>query len=267
MDAIALYASASESASDSEPESEPGPGPTSTAPALAPAPSPDAVRPGAGTEADTAASMPPPTRLRTFPHVAGNWATHVFVPTALTSPLRAALECAVDVANARLAAIAARGGRFVLLAERDMHISLSHTAPLRHHQLDPFAARLTRRVRQPCFPVQLGGICCMVNDERVRSFLAIRVAAGSEALRALQALADDTMSAFGQRTFYAGAVYHVSFAWCAGDVGGLLDADRAWQARARLALTGLAADDLRVTVDAVRCSFGHRERTIALPRR
>nr|KAJ3423180.1 vacuolar membrane-associated protein iml1 [Polyrhizophydium stewartii] len=121
-------------------------------------------------------------RIRTVPHIEGNWATFVFVP---------------------------RGGPH---AEADgdalrLHVSLSRTSYLKVFQIERFMDLVEKEIAQLAggmFTVSFGGVSEYTNDDRTRAFVALDVAHGADQLADLVKAVDSALAAFGKPTFYEG---------------------------------------------------------------
>ncbi|EFJ44917.1 hypothetical protein VOLCADRAFT_118507 [Volvox carteri f. nagariensis] len=167
-----------------------------------------------------ATALPGPARVRTFPHVVGNFPTVVLLPVpgmdealdAVYRRVRRLLpdlepmtqdlppEAAANAAPPRSGGGGGGGGgrRDVALGEqqglygglqgtpvqphRGYHISLSRTVPIRHAQIAPLTALLAEGLSAVtrCFQVSLAGLRPFANDEGTRSFVSVMVTHGSE---------------------------------------------------------------------------------------
>ncbi|KAL4856427.1 U6 snRNA phosphodiesterase [Chlorella vulgaris] len=158
-------------------------------------------------------------RTRAFPHVSGNFATHVLVAVAAPAACVEALEALLQLLRIRLpslqptrdatgggashgtstrrgvspsAAAAAAAAADASSADADAprtplaqpcyHISLSRTVGLRLEQIAPLVSDLRCRLRQQdSFCISMAGLEVFANDDRSRTFLAVRACGGGSA--------------------------------------------------------------------------------------
>ncbi|KAM9352492.1 U6 snRNA phosphodiesterase 1 [Symphorus nematophorus] len=154
-------------------------------------------------------------RVRSFKHERGNWATYVYLPYHPEEEFGELLEELLSVARAH---------GVVLTPQEEFHLSLSQTVVLRHHWIQPFTqslrAGLLHYKRFVCTAGRLRVYC---NAERTRTFLGMEVCAGCAQLLDLVQAVDKTMMEFSLDTFYKDPSFHVSLAWCVGDVTGQMN--------------------------------------------
>nr|XP_020460039.1 U6 snRNA phosphodiesterase isoform X2 [Monopterus albus] len=149
-------------------------------------------------------------RVRSFKHERGNWATYVYVPyhpqeefgELLAELLSAAGTCGV-----------------VLTPQEEFHLSLSQTVVLRHHWIQPFTQSLrTGLAHCKRFVCSAGKLRVYCNAERTRTFLGMEVCSGHVQLLDLVRVVDRSMTEFQLDTFYKEPSFHISLAWCVGDL-------------------------------------------------
>ncbi|XP_056273725.1 U6 snRNA phosphodiesterase 1 isoform X2 [Pseudoliparis swirei] len=149
-------------------------------------------------------------RLRSFKHEQGNWATYVYLPYHPEEEFGDLLEELLSLAGAH-------GVDWT--PQEEFHLSLSQTVVLRHHWIQPFnrslRAGLVQSKRFVCFAGRLKVYC---NAERTRTFLGMEVCTGQAQLLDLVKAVDRTMTEFRLETFYQDPSFHVSLAWCVGDL-------------------------------------------------
>ncbi|XP_070763554.1 U6 snRNA phosphodiesterase 1 isoform X1 [Enoplosus armatus] len=151
-------------------------------------------------------------RIRSFKHERGNWATYVYLPYHPEEEFGELLEELLSVARAHGAA---------LTPQEEFHLSLSQTVVLRHHWIQPFTQSLRAGlVHCKRFVCSAGRLRVYCNAERTRTFLGMEVCTGHAQLLDLVQAVDKTMTEFRLDTFYKDPSFHVSLAWCAGDVAG-----------------------------------------------
>jgi 2'-5' RNA ligase len=152
-------------------------------------------------------------RIRSFPHVEGNYPGYVFIKASHAEGLEAT---ALELFKSSRALLPPDRVLHAVPAE-EMHVSLSRTFAVRRHQIEPLVALLTERLRAvPRFPAALRGGRIYSNDERTRTFAGLRVCAGQERMRRLIAATDAALRAYRQPPYYSEADVHVSVAWAAG---------------------------------------------------
>ncbi|CAM9168680.1 unnamed protein product, partial [Pylaiella littoralis] len=194
--------------------------------------------------------------VRRFPHERGNWPTHVFVPVPNSAPFKSMAEASVANFRQRLAAAwrerhgcegqkggkkRARDGRRCSdqvggsraenheppeVVMNDMnplgqqHLSLSKTTALRAHHIEPFVQGLKEAVKSSrSFTASVvAGYDVLVNDDKTRSFVCLRVRGGRQMVLKLIAKVDPLMRRFKQAAYYKDPVVHVSVASVRGDV-------------------------------------------------
>ncbi|KAJ4938334.1 hypothetical protein JOQ06_002954 [Pogonophryne albipinna] len=135
-------------------------------------------------------------RIRSFKHERGNWASYVYLPYHPEEEFMELLEDLLSFASAHGA---------VLTLQEEFHLSLSQTVVLRHHWIQPFTQSL-----------KAGLMHC----KRFLTFLGMEVCAGHVQIMDLVHEVDKTMTEFHLDTFYKDPSFHVSLAWCAGDLTG-----------------------------------------------
>ena len=134
-------------------------------------------------------------RVRAFPHVDGNFATHVYVPLALSrsaqwSRARAELGNVLARIAARVPGLrpigdygkigdAATAVSSFVIPDGDLHVSLSHTFPIRAARRDGLFAALRRALSASLtssWVARVGpSLDVLVNANRTTTFLALRV--------------------------------------------------------------------------------------------
>uniref|UniRef100_H3C6I2 U6 snRNA phosphodiesterase n=1 Tax=Tetraodon nigroviridis TaxID=99883 RepID=H3C6I2_TETNG len=137
-------------------------------------------------------------RVRSFKHERGNWATYVYF--------------AVHILHNFL---------FVKIT---IHLSVSQTVVLRHHWIQPFTQSLrTSLAHCKSFSCSAERLKVYCNAERTRTFLGMEVRSGQAQLLDLVKIVDKRMTEFLLETFYKDPSFHVSLAWCVGDMTTLMN--------------------------------------------
>lgn len=153
-------------------------------------------------------------RVRSFKHERGNWATYVYLPYHPEEEFRELLDDMLSLAKVHGA---------ILTPQEEFHLSLSQTVVLRHHWIQPFTQSLRAGlVHCKRFVCSAGRLRVYCNAERTRTFLGMEVCTGHAQLLDLVQAVDRTMTEFHLDTFYKDPSFHVSLAWCVGDLTGQL---------------------------------------------
>ena len=149
--------------------------------------------------------------MRSFPHVDGQWPTHLYIPVALTPSLSAVF--------AEAAGLLPHDPPFHALPS-PFHLSLSHPFPLLSHQLQPFTVCLTRLLsRLSGGVVAVRGLRVYVNGARATSFGGVGVEDDGGVVGRLVRAANEGMREWGLPVYYDDRPsLHVTLAWAAGDV-------------------------------------------------
>ena len=164
-------------------------------------------------------------RVRSFPHVEGNYAGFVYVPLRGIEGLEAASVAATKIAQEALNKKWTEGGpgRDQCLLHRipvqDLHISVSRTFALRRVQIKPIVDDLRRTLNAlPCFDAAVSGIDLYSNDDRTRSFVGLSLSVGAARMQTTTRAVDYALSTVDVAPFYEEMRFHVSVAWFAGTV-------------------------------------------------
>lgn len=283
MDALAAYGSDDDGDTD-EPASSPVNGDDAS----------KRKRPRDGEEDgrnDDAARASTSGRVRAFPHVQGNFATHVYVPLAVTDWTEARHELGDILAKLARAVPTLRPIGTIngnlgedcdsafdaiasLVPDGDLHVSLSHTFPIRAARKDGLLTALRRGLARDLatgWDALVGpNLEVFVNDARTTTFLALRVGTASpidpspgtspgtanarSPWKGAYSAVNGVMRERGYPQFYEDPKPHASFAWTPGDR----------EAELREAIEGLglrSALTARVTRVAVKVS-GQPEVTV-----
>lgn len=154
-------------------------------------------------------------RIRSFKHERGNWATYVYLPYHPEEEFGEILKELLS---------AARAHGVVLTSQEEFHLSLSQMVVLRHHWIQPFTQSLKAGLAH-CkrFLCSAGRLRVYCNAEKTRTFLGMEVSTGHPQLLDLVRAVDTTMTEFHLDTFYKDPSFHVSLAWCVGDLTGQIE--------------------------------------------
>ncbi|KAI6147258.1 hypothetical protein BKA82DRAFT_643213 [Pisolithus tinctorius] len=204
-----------------------------------------------------AASLAPPVpaddpakhqgRIRSFPHIEGQYATYVYVPLVL-GPGEALYDLVTEVISTAKKEVKGlwgvgeaekedaqrqkhecedrdenksmgRGER--KNAKLELHISLSRPIFLRAHQREDFK-RAVKKIAESVSPfsASFSTFSELTNDERTRTFLTMEVGAGHVEFCQILNFLVPTLRSLRQKEFYGDPKFHASIAWA------LLDCSR-----------------------------------------
>nr|XP_033799452.1 U6 snRNA phosphodiesterase isoform X2 [Geotrypetes seraphini] len=154
-------------------------------------------------------------RMRNFPHERGNWATYVYMPYETSEEF-------FDLLDLLLTHTRTYGLSLVRMEE--FHISLSQTVVLRHHWINPFVQSLRDRLLSVHrFFCVVDEVKVYTNQEKTRTFLGLAVSSGHMQILQLISEVDRVLEEFNLQTFYKNPSFHISLAWCIGDLSDKLN--------------------------------------------
>ncbi|KIK68077.1 hypothetical protein GYMLUDRAFT_155394 [Collybiopsis luxurians FD-317 M1] len=154
-------------------------------------------------------------RLRTTPHVDGQWASHVYIPirveihSGIYKVVMDALQAAKRLEPALHDFFGPEAGKYF-----ELHVSLSRPIYLRAHQRDDLK-RFVRLLAEKCssFKISFTTFSVLTNDEQTRTFLALDVGSGHRELKRLSDDLSPFLSNLRQKTYYTEPKFHASIAW------------------------------------------------------
>ncbi|CAD5186756.1 unnamed protein product [Musa acuminata subsp. malaccensis] len=189
------------------------------------------------------------SRIRSFPHVEGNYALHVYVPVVIPTTMKMPVALfvkriaslvpglyAVDI-DYPLAELCRDDLKLEqMLLGREFHVSLGRTVPIKVHQIDSIVAMLRQKFQsQRRYRVEFNKWDVFVNDEQTRSFLALEVLGGglSEITKQIH-IVDVIYRLHGLPEFYKNPRPHISLLWGLGDMSdglkqGIEEIDRSYK--------------------------------------
>ncbi|KAK3747945.1 hypothetical protein QZH41_011812 [Actinostola sp. cb2023] len=99
-----------------------------------------------------------------------------------------------------------------------------------------------------------------VNDEKTRSFLGLKISTGEDQLQSLTSLVDQIFDEFSLPKFYENPSFHVSVAWCLGDI--FSHFTKADEEKLQAAFDSVVTDEsskiLLFDVKEVKCKIGNK---------
>jgi hypothetical protein len=162
-------------------------------------------------------------RVRSFPHVVGNYPGFVYLPMSRIEGLEAAAVRATKIAAAVLNQNwklgCSRGNQPLLhrITVQNLHLSLSRTFALRYAQIKPVVELLRKHLNAcPCFDAAVSGVDLYSNDDKTRSFVGLSLSLGSTRMQTLTRAVNHALASFSLEPFYEEMRFHVSVAWFAG---------------------------------------------------
>lgn len=233
MDAlIASYAD-----SDSDADSPPPPPISSTSSTISPLPPPplSLLNPPNSNPhgTDDWSGTQRPGRVRSYPHVDGNYALHVSIPVLIPQSVKKDLArflrrisfhvpdlsvVDADIALDILRDDEQRFERFAL--EKEFHISLGRTVPIRVHQIDSMVTLLRQKLlSQKRYWIDFNRWEVFVNDDGTRTFLSMEVVGQglTEIKKQIQAV-NHAYRLHNLPEFYENPRPHISLVWASSDV-------------------------------------------------
>lgn len=184
-------------------------------------------------------------RTRSFPHLRGNWVSHIYIQL---SPVEV-LEKATKDILAKLIDL-----KFESLKE--FHLSLSRTLPIPYHWLQPLISSLKSlsETTKP-FIITFSGLKLLPNDDKTRHFVTSLVDRGIVNLSSLVEKIDVILSGYKLPVFYCPPSFHTSFLWsvqsCPDATGVFVE--KLWHEVAEKVLNGVEFE-----VEAITFKTGHK---------
>ncbi|NWX13995.1 USB1 phosphodiesterase, partial [Aegotheles bennettii] len=159
-------------------------------------------------------------------------------------------ELLLSRARTRVPALAAMG---------EFHLSLSQCVVLPYHWIQPLVRALRDRLapfhRFFCVADQ---VKVYTNQNKTRTFIGLEVSAGHFQLLELVSEVDRVLEEFDLPTFYKDPSFHISLAWCVGDLSGRLEGQCLQELQDIVDKFEDSALLLRVQWEQVRCKSGNK---------
>ncbi|PON60025.1 U6 snRNA phosphodiesterase Usb [Parasponia andersonii] len=229
----ALIASYGDESSDSESPPQPPPSTSSPEPNLLPPPPISLLIPPNSLGDLDYSPGEQPSRVRTFPHVEGNYALHVYIPVYIPSPPKKELAFFLKKLSRRvpglhvvdidvpLDILTKDDAKLEQVAlGREFHVSLGRTVPIRVHQIDSVVAMLRQKLQiQRRYWIDFSKWEVFLNDDRTRTFLSMEVTTTglAEITKQIQAV-NEVYKLHNLPEFYKDPRPHISVAWAYGDI-------------------------------------------------
>lgn len=189
-------------------------------------------------------------RLRSFPHVRGNWATFVYVnyhhhTEAVFNLLKKIEEVVLTKVDT---------------CHRcdDLHISLSKTFVLKYHLISTFSSSLQKVLSTvESFDIGFAAVKVYCNEDQSRTFLSLDVDPFSHKnLLNVSKKVDDVLTEFQLPTFYEDPSFHMSLLWTNGNKKSELDT--IIDTLNDLLLQEIEKDLSTVLIDTINCKSGNK---------
>ncbi|OWM79420.1 U6 snRNA phosphodiesterase [Punica granatum] len=174
-----------------------------------------------------------PSRVRSFPHVEGNYALHVYIPANIIAPQRPQIalllkrvaslvpDLFVVDADVPLGALCKDEWKLQQVAlGQEFHISLGRTVPIRVHQIDSVVTMLRQKLQShKRFWIDFSKWEVFVNDDSTRTFLSLEVTKRglSEIMKQIK-LVNEVYRLHDLPEFYKDPRPHISLVWASGDI-------------------------------------------------
>ncbi|KYO27486.1 U6 snRNA phosphodiesterase isoform A [Alligator mississippiensis] len=189
-------------------------------------------------------------RVRNFPHVRGNWTTYVYMPYEASEDFLELLELLIS--HARTYAVS-------LAAMEEFHISLSQNVVLRYHWITPFVQSLKEHLATAYrFFCTVDQVKVYTNQNKTRTFVGLEVSSGHPQLLELVSGVDRVMEEFDLPTFYKNPSFHISLAWCVGDLTDKLEGQCLQKLQEIVDGFEDSAFLLRIQWEQIRCKSGNK---------
>eukprot|EP00761_Pharyngomonas_kirbyi_P007547 gb/GECH01007557.1/.p1 GENE.gb/GECH01007557.1/~~gb/GECH01007557.1/.p1 ORF type:complete len:322 (+),score=71.73 gb/GECH01007557.1/:1-966(+) len=151
------------------------------------------------------------TRIRNVPHIAGNWATHIYIPVSKTLALTQITKQVLSQSQQVLPNIQP-------VNDGHLHISLSRTIYLQHHQIQLFIEHLENALKgAQKFSIDFDKYEFYLNDNKTCSFVGLNVLNGFQQICAIIQRIDKVILEFGKQTFHSSPKPHLTIGWQTGD--------------------------------------------------
>ncbi|EDO45958.1 predicted protein, partial [Nematostella vectensis] len=201
-------------------------------------------------------------RVRTFEHFPGNWALHVYIPMFGPSDLASLIESFVMSLPSDLVP------KMHLFPCNELHLSLSRTVPIRHYWInsivDQLKSAFALKHRYKIFLARHTQQTYPIARHTQQSFIGLKILSGHKKLSSLVCNVDEVLEEFALPTFYQDPSFHVSIAWCLGDIHEHLMEKHIKQIQVitdafdSLVMEMSAADCLAFTPNQVHCRIGNK---------
>ncbi|KLO08662.1 hypothetical protein SCHPADRAFT_922568 [Schizopora paradoxa] len=153
-------------------------------------------------------------RIRSTPHVEGQFASFVYISVHIDVNLQRFLEEIALYAMERVPTLQSVWLGGTTSSDRELHISLTRPIYLFHHQRDEFIRAVKATADSISeFNGSFATFATFNNDERSRSFVGLEIGAGHEILRDISKSLEKALQFLRQEVYYLEPRFHASFSW------------------------------------------------------
>ncbi|XP_010716315.1 U6 snRNA phosphodiesterase, partial [Meleagris gallopavo] len=146
-----------------------------------------------------------------------------------------------------------------LTAMEEFHVSLSQSVVLRYHWINPFMQSLKERLASfHRFFCVADRVKVYTNQNKTRTFVGLEVSTGHFQLLELVSEVDKVMEEYDLPLFYKDPSFHISMAWCVGDLSGSLEGQCLQELQDIVDRFEDSARILRVQWEQIRCKSGNK---------
>ncbi|RIA87008.1 hypothetical protein C1645_828401 [Glomus cerebriforme] len=172
-------------------------------------------------------------RVRSKPHVEGDWATHVYVEVTITEEVGHIINKIEELTKKIVSEDSIKIISCIENHNRDnnnpsdhndyyeeakLHISLSRPLFLKYHQIELFWNKLRKEfLNRKRFTLSFSNITSFSNDDNTRSFMALQVGKGTNELKMMVDSINKVVKDFRQTPFYENPQFHASILWALGE--------------------------------------------------
>ncbi|XP_059178226.1 U6 snRNA phosphodiesterase 1-like, partial [Physella acuta] len=194
-------------------------------------------------------------RIRSFPHMEGNWATHIFIPVDKDERF---IQFVTDVIQLFKP--------LEIETFPEFHVSLSRTVTIRHHWIEPLVDSLRENLKalKSCI-CDLTEIKLYTNDEKTRTFVCIELSQDEHDLLEYVKAVDKCFAEFKLPPYYSNPSFHISIGWCLGDVVDQVTEAQLLKAKEMLGEFMAANPELSIVLaQQIWCQAGNKSFVISL---
>ncbi|KAJ3680614.1 hypothetical protein LUZ60_016892 [Juncus effusus] len=172
-------------------------------------------------------------RVRSFPHVEGNYALHIYIPVFIPSTTRKQMIPTMKRLASLMASLYTVDADFALnelckdneklekiVLSREFHISLGRTVGIHVHQIDSILTMLRAKLHsQKPYSMEFDKWEVFVNDDSTRSFLSLEITGqGLQEITKQINIVNEVYRLHGLPEFYKDPRPHISLLWGSGDI-------------------------------------------------
>ncbi|XP_078148236.1 U6 snRNA phosphodiesterase-like protein [Carex rostrata] len=172
-------------------------------------------------------------RARSFPHVEGIYALHIYIPVYIPATARRLMVQTIKKVSSVVPSLYAVDTDFALnelckddcklekvLLSREFHISLGRTVGIQVDQIDSIVAMLRTKLHsQRQYWIEFDKWEVFVNDDSTRSFLSLEITGtGLQEITQQINVVDEVYRLHGLPEFYKDPRPHISLLWGPGDI-------------------------------------------------